>query len=113
MAAVPVQGSRPQGQSRSPNYSPKQDYWVSKRDHCHQHLRKTFCHPSKQKSQMQLPCRTPGSYPRAGSPATTPVWTPINQHGVPPVAFILGLCSSGDSLLPAVAHLYQGTSHRL
>ncbi|VTJ64505.1 Hypothetical predicted protein, partial [Marmota monax] len=34
-ATTLVLGSRPQRQSRSPNYSPMQDYWVSKWDHQH------------------------------------------------------------------------------
>ncbi|KAF7471924.1 hypothetical protein GHT09_017066 [Marmota monax] len=110
---MPMQDSRTQHQSRSPNSSTTQDYQVPKQDHWHQHLGKTFGHPPKQKSWAPLPRRTPGSYPRAGTPATTPMWTPIYQCGAPLVTSILGLCSNGDIPLHRVACLHLGISHRL
>ncbi|VTJ88651.1 Hypothetical predicted protein, partial [Marmota monax] len=83
MATIPMKGSRPQHQNRSPNYLPMQDYWVPKRDHRHQNTHRTFGHPPEQKSQTPLPHRTPSSSPHAGTPATTSIWTPINNVGLP------------------------------
>ncbi|VTJ81860.1 Hypothetical predicted protein [Marmota monax] len=102
MATMSMQGSRPQFQSRFPNYLPTQDYQVPEQDHHrvlkknyhHQHPRKTFGHPSKKKSWIQLPRRVPDSYPHTGSPTATPVSTSINQGGAHPVTSILGLCSN-------------------
>lgn len=114
---IPMQGSRPQRQSRSPNYLFMLDYQVPKQDHRHQHPCRTFGHTPEQKSWMPLLHRTPSSYPRARTLAATPVWTLIYQCGAPPVAFILGLCSNRDSPLQAVPwpactkELHIGSSH--
>ncbi|VTJ70360.1 Hypothetical predicted protein [Marmota monax] len=99
------QGSRPHQQSKSPKYSSMKDYWVPKWDH--QHPNRIFSHPPEQKSQ-RLPSRTPSSLPHAGILAATPVRTPIYQHVAPPVATILGLCSSTESPLCSVACLHPG-----
>ncbi|KAF7476565.1 Hypothetical predicted protein [Marmota monax] len=95
-AALPVQSSRPQHQRRTPDYSPKKNSRMTKRDHWHQHPHRVPGHPPMQKSQILLPYRTPGCCPCA----TTPMWTPTYKHGAPPVASILGLCSHCHSLSP-------------
>ncbi|KAF7479814.1 hypothetical protein GHT09_008994 [Marmota monax] len=52
-----------------------------------------------QSSQALLPGRTLSHYPRAGTLAATPVWTPIYQHG-----------SYCHSPLLMIASLHLGTS---